>query len=165
MCRIFASRYSSHSLTIRNVQAAGGGEGRGLIPKHPVIHEPSRDHFGTYSDTVEFMAEAMNVSRYMVWNGCYHLGLVYIKKGEHPCALPTARRIRRHIFTIGLWQLPERGAECRASSAGPVVLDPGVRARALRPHRQLRRVGLLLDPAELRGRGTGLRQQLLAPQR
>ena len=39
---------------------------RGLIPKHPVIHGPSRDHFGTYSDTVEFMAEAMNVSRYMV---------------------------------------------------------------------------------------------------
>src|SRR5262244_1030865 len=84
MCRIFASRYSSHSLTIRNVQAAGG-EGRGLIPKHPVIHGPSRDHFETYSDTVEFMAEAMNVSRYMGWNGCYHLGLVvYIKKGEMP---------------------------------------------------------------------------------
>ena len=34
-------------------------------------------------------------------------------------------------------KLPERGAERRASSAGPVVLDPGVRARALRPHRQL----------------------------
>ena len=44
----------------------------------------------------------------------------------------------------------------RASSAGPVILDPGARARALRPHRQLWRVGLLLDPAELRGRGTGL---------
>src|SRR5215472_3053660 len=76
MCRIFASCYSSHSL-----QGRGGGEGRGLIPKHPVIHGPSRDHFGTYSDTVEFMAEAMNVSRYMVWNGCYPLGLVvYIEK-------------------------------------------------------------------------------------
>ena len=74
---------------------------------------------------------------------------------RHQCALPTPSRIRRHIFTIGLWQLPEHGAERRASSAGPVVLDPGVRARALRPHRQLRRVGLLLDPAELRGRGTG----------
>ena len=85
MCRIFASRYSSHSLTTRNVQVAGGG--RGLIPKHPVIHGPSRDHFGTYSDTVEFMAEAMNVSRYMVWDGCYHLRLVvYVEKGVMPLA-------------------------------------------------------------------------------
>src|SRR5262249_47785518 len=82
---------------------------------------------------------------------------------RHPCALPTPSRIRRHIFTIGLWQLLEHGAERRASSAGPVVLDPGVRARALRPHRQLRRVGLLLDPAELRGRGTGCANSFWPP--
>ena len=40
-------------------------------------------------------------------------------------------------------QLPEHGAERRARSPEPLVLNPGVRARALRPHRQLWRVGLL----------------------
>jgi hypothetical protein len=41
---------------------------------------------------------------------------------RHQCTLPTRSRIRRHIFTIGLWQLPEHGAECCARSAGPVAL-------------------------------------------
>ena len=74
------------SLTNHSKRSGRGG-GRGLIPKHPVIHGPSRDHFGTYSDTVEFMAEAMNMSRYMVWNARCPLGLVvHVEEGEMPLA-------------------------------------------------------------------------------
>jgi hypothetical protein len=44
-------------------------------------------------------------------------------------------------------------------------LNPGVRARALRPHRQLWRVRLLLDPSELRGCGNGCAGGFRAPRR
>ena len=74
---------------------------------------------------------------------------------RHQCALPTCSRIRRCIFPLDLWQLPERGAECCARSAVPLVVYRGLRARALRAHRQLWRVRLLFDPPELRGCGAG----------
>src|SRR5215472_18234934 len=121
MCRIFASCYSSHSL-----QGRGGGEGRGLIPKHPVIHGPSRDHFGTYSDTVEFMAEAMNVSRYMVWNGCYPLGLVVYIEKRRRCPWPKTRgRDLVSLNSVPYGAKLETGnLERRAPVVGPKTRQP-----------------------------------------
>jgi len=104
-----------------------------------------------------------------IWNSCtsssHQPGCFRSDDPElrHQCALPTRGRIRRHIFTIGLWHLPEHRAERRARSPEPLVLSPGARARALQPHRQLWRVGLLLDPAELRGCGAGCASVFWAP--
>ena len=74
---------------------------------------------------------------------------------RHQCALPTCSRIRRGIFPLDLWQLPERGAECCARTAVPLVVYLGLCARALRADRQLWRIRLLFDPPELRGCGAG----------
>jgi hypothetical protein len=63
-CAAF-SRHATHSLTNHSKRSGRGGRS-GSNPETSRYPWAVRDPFGTYSDTVEFMAEAMNVSRYMV---------------------------------------------------------------------------------------------------